>query len=192
MANKFEEFDDAELYSLLKNQDSNSEKAFSVLYDRHSQRLFAYCKRFLNNREAAQDIFQEAFVKFYNSSKKDRVMTNVPAFLLRIARNLCLNYKRTEVFHTTFEDYMTDTSTFSSEENTSDLISLVKIAIEQLPEEYKEPFILREYEGLGYADIADITGESLSNIKVRIHRAKLRIKDIVAELENAEQKVGQK
>ncbi len=188
MANKFEEFDDAELYSLLKNQDSNSEKAFSVLYDRHSQRLFAYCKRFLNNREAAQDIFQEAFVKFYNASRQERIMTNVPAFLLRIARNLCLNYKRTEIYHIAFEDYMTDTSTFDSDENTNDLISLVRIAIEQLPDEYKEPFILREYEGLVYADIAEITGESLSNIKVRIHRAKLRIKDIVAELESVGQK----
>lgn len=188
MANKFEEFDDAELFSLLKNQDSNSEKAFSVLYDRHSQRLFAYCKRFLNNKEAAQDVFQDAFVKFYNSAKKERIMTNVPAFLLRIARNLCLNYKRTEIYHVAFEDYMTDISSYDSNENSNDLISLVKIAIEQLPEEYKEPFILREYEGLGYAEIAEITGETLSNIKVRIHRAKLKIKYIVTELEAVGQK----
>ena len=183
MSNKFEEYDDAALYDMLKNQNSNSERAFSILYDRHSQRLLAYCKRFLNDNVAAEDVFQETFIRFYQSAKKDKIMTNVPAFLLRIARNLCLNHKIDEIYHLSYEDYLVDPYTYGDDSNTQDLIKTVRYAVEQLPNDYKEPFILREYEGLSYPEIAEITGESLTNIKVRIHRAKIKVREMVLSLE---------
>ncbi len=183
MSNKFEEYDDTALYDLLKNQNSDSEKAFSILYDRHSQRLLAYCKRFLNDREAAEDVFQETFIRFYQSGRKDKIMTNVPAFLIKIARNLCLNHRRDEVYHLSYEDYLVDPYIYGDDSNTQDLIKTVRYAVEQLPNDYKEPFVLREYEGLSYPEIAEITGESITNIKVRIHRAKLKVREMVLSLE---------
>ena len=195
MSNKFEEYDDAVLFELLKNQNSESERAFSILFDRHSQRVLAYCKRFVGELEAAEDLLQENFIRFYRAStKKEKIMTNTPAFLIRIARNLCLSYKSNEITHLSYEDYMVDA--YSSNENENDMIYQIRRALEMLPNEYREPLILREYEGFNYEEIADITGESLNNTKVRIHRAKLKLKEIMSsgdldkvKLENNSNKV---
>jgi RNA polymerase sigma-70 factor (ECF subfamily) len=48
-----------------------------------------------------------------------------------------------------------------------------------IPDDYREVFILREYEGLSYAEIAEVVDSSLSNVKVRIFRAKQKIRDIL-------------
>jgi RNA polymerase sigma-70 factor (ECF subfamily) len=103
-------------------------------------------------------------------------MTNVPAFILTIARNLCVNYQKKKKPLISYEDYM-----FVRDDNNDDneLLDLIKMAMETLADDYKEVFILREYEGLSYQDIADITETSLDNVKVRIYRAKQKIKDIL-------------
>lgn len=96
---------DIELYAALKNGKSVSEPAFAELYARYSPRIFAYCRRILGNRESAQDAFQETFIRFFNSAQQNREMTNVPAYLLRIARNICLNMQRNNHRTTNLEDY---------------------------------------------------------------------------------------
>jgi len=173
-----ENIDDDELFYSLKKKDKASEKAFSILYSRHSPRVFAYCLRFIGDHDIAKDIFQDTFVRFYNAAQEEREMTNVPAFLLRIARNLCINYKKNEKKTVPLEDI----ASFAVEDDadSNELLGLVKMALDFLPDEYKEAFILREYDGLSYNEIAEITNESLSNVKVRIYRAKQKIREILA------------
>ena len=60
------------------------------------------------------------------------------------------------------------------------LLNLIKRALDLLPAEYREAFILREYEGMSYSEIAEMIGESLSNVKIRIYRAKQKIREILA------------
>lgn len=178
MGNNFEKYDDAELFEFIKKKHKLADKAFSELYDRHSQRVYAYCKRFLGNKEEAQDVFQETFVKFYQSAEGDREMTNVPAFILRIARNLCVNSKKRDKPLISFEEFMVVNS--DDKQDKKELINLIQMAMEILPNDYKEVFILREYEGLSYHEIAEITDLSLTNVKVRIHRAKQKVREILA------------
>lgn len=178
MAKDFEKYEDAELFDLISNQDKQAEAAFGELYDRYSSRVFAYCRRFLGNKEEAQDVFQETFVRLYQSAQKDRNMTNVPAFILTIARNLCVNAKKREKHDLSFEEFMVAKE--SSKYEDDELLNLIKMAIDVLPEDYKEIFILREYDGLSYADIAEVTGTSLNNVKVRIYRAKQKVREILA------------
>ncbi len=172
-----EENSDIELYNLLDSEKKTSDRAFAELYNRLSPRVYAYCRRFLGNKEEAQDVFQEVFVRFFNSTKQKREMTNVPAFILRIARNLCVNAKRNERVNISYEDYMYIHDDDRDEKD--ELLNLIKKAIDLLPEDYREVFILREYDGMTYNDIAEITGESLSNVKVRIYRAKQKIREIL-------------
>ncbi|MFA5512369.1 MAG: RNA polymerase sigma factor, partial [Candidatus Kapaibacterium sp.] len=96
MRRRFDEYSDAELFYMLCDDKRTAEGAFSELFKRHSPRIYAYCKRFIGNLEEAEDLFQETFIRFHQSASKDRVMTNVPAFLLKIARNLCVNFKKRE------------------------------------------------------------------------------------------------
>lgn len=177
MKSDFEQYDDVELYYLMKSDSGHSEEAFKVLYSRYSARIYSYCRRFMNNKEEAKDIFQEAFVRFYQSAQEERVMTNVPAFLLKIARNLCVNIKRKDNSAVTFEDYMS--SSYEKGDN-DELLNLIKMAMELLPVEYKELFILREYEGLTYNEIVNVTGLPLATVKIRLFRAKKRIRAILA------------
>ena len=170
---------DIELYAALKLEKPSSEKAFAELYARYSPRIFAYCRRILGDYDRAQDAFQETFVKFFNSAQQEREMSNVPAYLLRIARNLCLNMQRSNKGHISLEEYHMPSS-FDMSHEKIELLSLITQAMETLPLDYKEAFILREYEGLSYQEIADMTESSLSTVKIRIYRAKQKIREILA------------
>lgn len=171
-------YSDSELFYLLKSDKRTSERAFAELYNRLSPRIYAYCRRFLGDREEARDVFQETFVKFFQSAKKEREMTNVPAFILRIARNLCVNIKRHEKPAISYEDYMI--VNHDNRDDKDELLNLIKMAMELLPLDYKESFILREYEGLSYSEIAELTDAPLSTVKIRIFRAKQRIREILS------------
>ena len=179
MINHPAKMSDIELYAALKLEKSSSEKAFAELYARYSPRIFAYCRRILGDYDRAQDAFQETFVKFFNSAQQEREMTNVPAYLLRIARNLCLNMQRSDKGQISLEEYHLPSS-YDMSHDKKELLSLITQAMETLPLDYKEAFILREYEGLSYQEIADMTESSLSTVKIRIYRAKQKIRDILA------------
>jgi len=179
MTNHPAKMSDIELYAELKLEKPSSEKAFAELYARYSPRIFAYCRRILGDYDRAQDAFQETFVKFFNSAQQEREMTNVPAYLLRIARNLCLNMQRSNKGQISLEEYHLPSS-YDMSHDKKELLSLITQAMETLPLDYKEAFILREYEGLSYQEIADMTESSLSTVKIRIYRAKQKIRDILA------------
>ncbi|MDD3125268.1 MAG: RNA polymerase sigma factor, partial [Candidatus Kapabacteria bacterium] len=84
-------YSDEELYNLVADKMRISEMAFSVLYDRHSPQIWAFCLRFLGNETVAKDVFQETFLRFYNSIDGSRAINNLPGYILKIARNLCIN-----------------------------------------------------------------------------------------------------
>lgn len=181
MADKLEEYSDSELFHLMQSDKKTAERAFSELYNRLSPKIYAYCRRFLGNREEAEDMFQETFVKFYQSSKFEKEMTNVPAYLLRIARNLCMNQKERHAEKlVSFEDYMAVNEEGDNREEKNELLDLVKRALELLSDEYREIFILREYEGLPYNEIAKVLDITMEAVKVRLFRAKKRVREVLA------------
>jgi RNA polymerase sigma-70 factor, ECF subfamily len=179
LRNNYSTYSDEQLVAQLNEEKSKSEKAFTELYNRYSPKVHAYCLRVLNNREAAEDIFQETFIRFYQKIQTDHKQTNVPGFLITIARNLCLNYKRDNIPSVPIEsdDFVLETS--KGYENT-ELLNLITTALELLDFEYKEAFVLREYDGLSYNEIAEVTGVTITNAKSRVFRAKQKIKEILS------------
>jgi RNA polymerase sigma-70 factor, ECF subfamily len=178
----FRNLSDKELYDMLTEEKSISEKAFSVLYDRYSARVWAYCLRFLGDKDAAKDIYQDTFMQFYRTADSGRVMTNVPAFLLRIARNKCLNSKAKEKNMIEYSE--TEHFSIDGGADNQELLDLIKKAIKKLPEDYKEAFILREYKCCSYQEIADLTDASLPTVKIRIFRAKQKLRELLSEYIN--------
>ncbi len=178
MDTKLEQLGDTELFALLNSDKKTAGKAFEEIYARYGQRVYAYCRRVLSTKEEAEDMFQETFINFYNSRKDEKNMTNLSAYLVKIARNLCLNYRRFEKKKLHFEDMAE-----ISQENRYDrdeLLNLIKMALELLPEEYREMFVLREYNGMSYTEIAEVTDTSVQLVKTRLHRAKEKIRQILA------------
>ena len=178
MNSNIEQYSDERLFAMLRGPKANSEAAFGELYNRYSPRIKAYCLRVVGNMEQAEDLFQETFLRFYKSAQVDRKMTNVPGFLLRIARNLCLNYKRDKRDTTTLENFHFSTKPHSHER--AELLDLIATALELLEFEYREAFVLREYDGLSYKEISAIVGDSVSAVKTRVFRAKQKIRNILS------------
>ncbi len=168
---------DAELYYLLRGDRATAEHAFAELYSRHSGRIYAYVRCVFMDVSLAEDVFQETFTRFYESAQKEREMTNVPAFLLMIARNLCLNTKRDNKHAVAFDDAHLLVEDHQPEKR--EMLRLIEMAMELLPAEIREPFVLREYDDLPYDEIADILGISAVAVRIRVHRARKRIREIL-------------
>jgi RNA polymerase sigma-70 factor (ECF subfamily) len=179
MQKKIEEYSDTELYYMLCDDKRTAESAFAELYARLSGKVYAYCLRFLGDKEEARDIFQETFVKFHQSADKEREMTNVPGFLMRIARNLCINAIRKDNPDVPYEDYM---GVYDEEisRDKKELLGLIKKGLQLMPEEYREYFVLREYDGFTYNEIAEIMNTNVDTVKVKIFRAKKKMREILA------------
>ncbi|HPI20399.1 MAG TPA: RNA polymerase sigma factor [Candidatus Kapabacteria bacterium] len=174
---KFEDLSDIELFNLLKKEKKESPEAFKELYSRYSSRIYAYCRRFIGYKEEAEDIFQDTFKKFYEAAQQEREMTNVYGFIIKIARNLCINSKRNQKRTIEIDDSINIST--KSRQDKEEMLDLIKQAIEELPPEYKDVLILREYQGLSYIEIAEMTNLSLGTVKVRIFRAKDKIRTIL-------------
>ena len=179
MEQKYEEYSDRELYEMLTKDKAIAEKAFAELYSRFSSMVYAYILRFMGDKDEAKDVFQDTFVKFHQCAWQDRNMTNVPGFLMTIARNLCINEKRNDQKSISYEEYMGEKDDPEEAKEKDELLELVKMAMDLLPDDLKEVFILREYQGYSYHEIADLTNEKLSNVKVRIFRARNKIREIL-------------
>lgn len=179
MQKNHSEYSDSELFQRLRGEKQVAEEAFAELYNRHSSRIFAYCRRVMGDKEVARDVFQETFLQFYKSAEKEREMTNVLAFLLKIARNMCLNQRRNNRQKlVSFEEYQFPT--YDQLPEKSELLQLITTSLELLPHDLREVFVLREYSGMSYTDIGEIVNASLPIVKVRIFRAKQKIREILA------------
>lgn len=177
MKRRTSEYSDSELYALMSTE--QSEAAFSELYVRFSANVFAYCLRVLGSRDQAYDIFQETFLRFYQSAERHANLENVRAYALTISRNLCLNEKkRLQSAAVEFDELLYNPGVTREAERT-EMMELIAMALDLLPHDMREAFVLREYDGLPYQEISDMLNIKLETVKVRVFRARQKIRDIL-------------
>ncbi len=177
----YKKLDDIELVNLLRT-DNHKNGAFAEIYERYSKRLYAYCRKMLQNSEETNDIFQEVFTKFYHSMQSQTLYGNIMHFLLKIARNLCLNSIRDNRKDVEFDEFMTPY--IGHEQEDFEMKQLLNIAIDTLKGDYKEVFVLRMYEGLNYEEISEIIGENYASVRSKCWRAKEKVKIIISKYLN--------
>jgi len=168
-------YSELELMKLLGGNKKDSERAFTEIYARYSQRVYAYLLRILESTEDTQDVCQETFIRFYETYKEFKDLDNILGLLLKIARNLSLNYRRDKKIEIEFNEYIKPIMNF--EFNNSDLSSIIDNTLKMIDFEYREIFILRLYEGLSYAEISELTGMKDSSARTKYQRAKDKIKE---------------
>lgn len=178
---KFVTYDDTELFvKISTGSHREREAAFTEIYNRYSPRIHAYCYRVTGSFEQAQDIFQETFIRFYKTVETGEKIGNVPAFLLTIARNLSLNHKRDKKEFVDIEEFHFPSSEMERSIEKNELLDLINRSLDLLDFEYREAFVLREYDGLSYTEISEVTGATVTNAKARVFRAKEKIRQILA------------
>ena len=164
---------------MLKGSKAESKKAFDELYRRHSTNVYTYCRKVLNNDPMAEDVFQETFTRFFEGAKQDREMTNVIGYLLKIARNLCLNEKSKKYNDKVSLDDL-QLPHYDVSYGNIQLNEILQTALDALPKKYREVIVLREYLDMSYNEIAKTLGTTMPIVRIRIYRAKGKIRELLA------------
>jgi RNA polymerase sigma-70 factor (ECF subfamily) len=166
--------------------------AFEQLYRRYSARVYALCLRIVQNEGDAEDLTQEAFLLLFRKIHTFRGEAKFSTWLHRLATNLSLmrlrKRKHPEVSLDAVLEPGEDESGPRFEPGAADLrlsgvvdhVNLSR-AIEQLPEGYKEMFILHDVQGYEHHEIAKILGCSSGNSKSQLYKARLRLRDLLQE-----------
>ena len=167
--------------------------AFDILLSRHKDTVYSYIYFVVRNRELAEDIFQETFVKAITTIKQGRYTENgkFRAWISRIAHNLIIDNYRQEKNEQTisnddceidlFNNYKLSEGTVEDEIIKSQILMDVKKLVDYLPENQREVLILRYYRDLSFKEIADITGVSINTALGRMRYAILNMRRIAEE-----------
>lgn len=177
MTRHLSEYTDVELFVLLTSE--QGEAAFGELYARYSSIVYSYCLRVMGDRDKAADIFQDTFMKFYQSASRHETLENVKGYLLTISRNLCLNEKKRAFSQSLEFNETLYNPGVTREADRSEMMQLITMAMELLPQDMREAFVLREYQGLSYNEITQVLNIRLETAKVRVFRARQKIKEIL-------------
>jgi RNA polymerase sigma-70 factor, ECF subfamily len=170
---------DNELYQMLFLERKKRELAFAEIYSRYSVQVYRYCRRLLNNKDLSDDVFQDTFHRLLKSSTPDKYITNMFAYLLKIARNVCYSHNK----HKDYKNISIEDVDVLYEENFSEgkeLQSMVTTALDLLSKEYREAFVLQVYNDLSYNEISSVLEVPVSTVRNRIVRAKRKIRQILA------------
>ncbi|MDT8414119.1 MAG: RNA polymerase sigma factor [Flavobacteriaceae bacterium] len=162
------------------------ERAYAVLVGRYQHMVFSLVYSMLRNKEEADEVAQDAFVKAYLSLKQFRGDSKFSSWLYRIAYRSCLDYIRKNARHRTDSidekstKYMTDTNAgtdaygeIEQKEHT------VRLCIESLPAEESAFVKMFYYDKLSLSDIGNIIGISENNAKVKLFRIRNKLKSML-------------
>lgn len=172
-------------------------RAFDELVKRYDQRLLNFVFRTIGDRERAQDLVQETFVRVYRHLHRFDQSKKFSTWIYTIAGNLAKNELRNRsrnplvLFQTLKKNWDADHRPLEWEDTQykpddlyrkRHLRAKVEEAVAQLPEHHRIVFVLREMEGKTYEEIADITGCNLGTVKSRLNRARNNFAQIIAPM----------
>src|SRR5437763_10493105 len=149
----------------------------SEIYDRYSARIYNFAFRFLKNAEAAEDATQEVFVKMMRHANQFQGDAKLSTWLFSITANWCRDYLRKADNKPKETEDVLVTLPASSEHSPDRTLeqreneALIKRALQALTPEQREAILLSRYQGLSYAEIAQISGCSEGAVKTRVFRA---------------------
>ncbi len=168
---------------------AGSDEAFLELYAKYEHSLFYYCKRMMHNEAAAEDAFQDIWTRIFElRNKRDSTITHFRGLLFHSARNFCLNALRSELHEESIEDRALDgeepmefvlTEPMTRAASGREIQALMVRALTKLPFDQRETFVLHEYSGFTFGEIAEMMGVPEANVKVRAHRARARLRKFI-------------
>jgi RNA polymerase sigma-70 factor (ECF subfamily) len=160
-------------------------EAFTVLADRHAAACLRFATRMLGNREDAEDATQEAFLRAYRALPVHDSRSTFRTWLFTILVNRC----RTALLHRHRRERRVRTdgeqvglATVEADDASTELRLEISRALEALPAEQREAFLLKHVEQLEYEEMAAITGHGVSALKMRVRRACTRLRQELREL----------
>jgi len=167
--------------------------AYEKLYRLMQPRLYAFCRKIIDDKEIARDIVQDVFVSFWENRTTTIIHTSLTSYIFRMTYLKCMNHIRQLKINNKYQnyaaikikesemlffdpDYNIDGSIFFNEIET-----LVNNAIDNLPDQCRDIFILSRFDGLEHKEIAKKLDISIRTVEAHIYRAlkslKIELKD---------------
>jgi len=160
--------------------------AFEVLYRRHNDAIFRYLLRLCQHRDTAEDVFQDVWGKIVKARDSYRPTAKFTTFLYRVAHNCFIDHIRRNKRHTQTADVEPDT-----QPNPADLPEVeterslarrrLEAALQELPEEQRDVFLLSEEAGLSLDQIASVTDSNRETAKSRLRYAVNKLRAAIDE-----------
>lgn len=176
--------------TLISSAQKGDKKAISLLVNQYSARIYAIAFRLMQNEEDAEDVLQETFIIMLNKLNTFEGKSSLYTWLYRIATNVALGKLRKKKniddsmpfdkieFENISSLEIADWPDHLEEEfDTKEFHKCLKKAMDELPDHYRAVFILRDLEGHSTRNTAKILEISEANVKVRLMRARLYLRD---------------
>ena len=163
---------------------SGDVEAFGVIIRRYESGLLRFATRMLGSSDAAADAVAEGLVRAYRHLATCREPAKLRSWLYRIVGNRCRSYlARRSADELPLEDApaQTDPADPMLDVERAEQLALVERALATLSEEKREAFLLKHVEGLSYEEMAEMTGERIPTLKMRVHRAREALLDALKE-----------
>ncbi|MFV0483798.1 MAG: sigma-70 family RNA polymerase sigma factor [Bacteroidales bacterium] len=179
--------------TLISRYVAGDNSAIEILINRHKTRIFTYLLMILKNRDLAEDIFQETFIKIIKSLKRGKYQDNgkFVSWAIRIAHNLVIDHYRKMKLMNTLSNDESDMDIFNSpkfsDSNVEDIMiedqitSDVQSLVERLPEDQREVVIMRHYLDMSFKEIAIATDVSINTALGRMRYAIINLRKMMKE-----------
>ncbi|WP_134088147.1 RNA polymerase sigma factor [Olivibacter sp. XZL3] len=154
------------------------EALFKDIFDKNNRKVYHLCYGYTGDSEAANDLMQETFIKVWQNLDRFRNQSQISTWIYRIAVNTCLSFLRVEKRKATDEinDRIIETKAEETSDKQEQVNQLYK-CIAQL-EENERIIITMVLDEIPYQEIAEISGISEGNLRVKIHRIKSKLTEI--------------
>ncbi len=182
---------------LVKQINNGNQQAFTELIQRYQHKVYNSTYRILGNHEDALDMAQESFIRVYKSIGKFKGNSSFSTWLFRITTNICrdeLRKRQRNLKTDSFSQAKDQKKTLKNLEEidnpekitmSNELNATIQKKIDQLPSKQKTVFVLREFEGLSYKEIAEVLEISIGTVKSRLSRARIVMReDLYKIIEN--------
>jgi RNA polymerase sigma-70 factor (ECF subfamily) len=152
------------------------------LFDTHHDRIFRYVLGMVRDRAEAEDLTQETFLRAYQGGDALRDPNAARGWLYRIATNVCLDRLRQRRPHIPLDGQDAPSPALSVLEVTerSETSACVQRCLDFLSDRYRTVILLREIHSLTTAQIAELLGEQEGAVKIRLHRARRKLEQVMA------------
>lgn len=186
--------------ALMLRYQQGDRAAFAALVRRHQSPLFNFALRQVRTPELAQDIVQETFVRVVQKATDFKHEARFTTWVYTITRNLCIDHLRKGALRkhpsldesrgeegegpTLGEQTADPRASVEREATGTELKTRILRAVDKLPDDQREVFLMREVSNLPFKEIADITGVPENTVKSRMRYALERLQEALAEYED--------
>ncbi len=147
----------------------------------HKDKLYRYALHIVKDVMLAEDIVQEVLVKVWKNKTQLKAIENKEAWCMRVTRNLSLDkLRRKKKPVDNVDDHFSiadEGMTPDRKMQSDDTMSIIRSAINKLPESQRQIVHLREVEEYSYQEISDVTGYSIDKVKINLHRARMTLRE---------------